>query len=51
VTVIDTEEQIQMRIPHLDRMIEGGLIASSAVEAIRYSRSSRDSHAVDEVDK
>lgn len=43
VTVIDTEEQIQKLIPHLDQMIAGGLIASSSVEAIRYTRSSQDS--------
>jgi PII-like signaling protein len=40
VSVIDTEEQIQKLIPHLDQMIAGGLIASSTVEAIRYSRES-----------
>jgi uncharacterized protein len=39
VTVIDTEEQIQKLLPHLDRMIESGLIVSSQVEAIRYMRS------------
>jgi uncharacterized protein len=39
VSVIDTEEQIQKLIPHLDQMIAGGLIASSKVEAIRYTRS------------
>src|SRR5271155_3980594 len=39
VTVIDKEEQIQKLIPHLDQMISGGLIASSGVEAIRYTRS------------
>ena len=38
ITVIDTEEQIQKLIPHLDQMIEGGLVASSKVEAIRYSK-------------
>jgi len=38
VSIIDTEEQIQRLIPHLDAMIEGGLIASSKVEVIRYSR-------------
>jgi PII-like signaling protein len=37
VTVIDTEHQIQKLIPYLDKMIEGGLIAISSVEAIRYS--------------
>ena len=39
VNVIDTEQQIEKLIPHLDRMIAGGLIASSTVEVIRYSRS------------
>ena len=39
VTVIDKEGQIQKLIPHLDQMIEGGLVASSSVEAIRYTRS------------
>ena len=38
VSVIDTEEQIQKLIPHLDQMIAGGLIASSKVEAIRYTK-------------
>lgn len=42
VTVIDTEEQIQKLLPHLDRMIQGGLVASSRVDAIRYSRQSSD---------
>jgi uncharacterized protein len=43
VTVIDTEEQIQKLLPHLDRMIQGGMVASSRVEAIRYSRSDQPS--------
>jgi PII-like signaling protein len=38
VSVIDTEDQIQKLIPYLDQMITGGLIASSNVKAIRYSR-------------
>lgn len=38
VSVIDTEEEIQRLIPHLDQMIAGGLIASSTVEVIRYTR-------------
>lgn len=37
LSVIDTEEQIQKLIPHLDRMIGGGLVAISNVEVIRYS--------------
>ena len=42
VTVIDTEDQIQKLIPYLDQMIEGGLVASSRVEVIRYARDSRE---------
>jgi PII-like signaling protein len=42
VSVIDTEEQIQKLVPHLDQMISGGLVASSNVKAIRYSRPSKD---------
>lgn len=38
LSVIDTEEQIAKLIPHLDEMIEEGLIATSRVEVIRYSR-------------
>jgi PII-like signaling protein len=38
VSVIDTEDQIQKLIPYLDQMITGGLIASSNVQVIRYSR-------------
>ena len=36
VSVIDTEDQIRTLIPHLDRMVEGGLVASSDVKVIRY---------------
>jgi hypothetical protein len=39
VTVIDREDKIHQLVPHLDKMISGGLIASSMVEVIRYSRS------------
>src|ERR1700685_1158506 len=42
VNVIDTEDQIQKLIPHLDQMIAGGLVASSQVEVIRYSRGKQD---------
>lgn len=37
LTVIDKEEQIEKLIPHLDAMLEDGLIAMSSVEVIRYS--------------
>ena len=40
VSVIDKEEQIAKLLPHLDKMIDGGLVASSSVDAIRYSHSS-----------
>ncbi len=42
LSVIDKEEQIAKLIPHLDEMIEEGLIAMSRVEVIRYSRSAED---------
>ncbi len=38
LTIIDSDEQIQKLIPHLDAMVEEGLIATSRVEVIRYSR-------------
>ena len=38
LTVIDREEQIEKLIPHLDGMVEEGLIAMSRVEVIRYTR-------------
>jgi hypothetical protein len=39
VSIIDTEDQIKKLIPHLDAMVEEGLIAISSVEVIRFSRS------------
>jgi PII-like signaling protein len=38
VSIIDTEEQIRKLIPHLDAMVQEGLMATSTVEVIRYSR-------------
>ena len=38
LSIIDTEEQIQKLIPHLDEMVAEGLIAMSRVEVIRYFR-------------
>ena len=38
LSIIDTEEQIGKLIPHLDEMVEEGLVAISQVEVIRYSR-------------
>jgi hypothetical protein len=40
LTIIDKEDQIAVLIPHLDEMVEEGLIATSDVEVIRYSRAS-----------
>jgi PII-like signaling protein len=38
MTIIDTEERIAMLLPHLDAMVEEGLVATSTVEVIRYVR-------------
>jgi PII-like signaling protein len=38
MTIIDKEERIALLIPHLDEMVEDGLIATSNVEVIRYVR-------------
>jgi PII-like signaling protein len=38
LSVIDTEEQIAKLIPHLDEMVQDGLVAMSRVEVIRYVR-------------
>lgn len=38
VSIIDKEELIAKLIPRLDELIEEGLIATSRVEVIRYSR-------------
>jgi PII-like signaling protein len=38
LSIIDTEDQIKKLIPHLDAMVEEGLIAISDVEVIRYVR-------------
>lgn len=38
LSVIDTQEQVDRLTPHLDTMVHEGLIATSRVEVIRYSR-------------
>lgn len=38
LSIIDSEEKIRELIPHLDAMVDEGLIAMSSVEVIRYSR-------------
>jgi uncharacterized protein len=40
VSIIDREEQINRLLPHLDAMVQEGLIAMSRVDLIRLSRSS-----------
>ena len=40
LSIIDTDEQIARLIPFLDAMVEEGVVASSTVKAIRYSRAS-----------
>lgn len=40
VSIIDSEEQIELLLPHLDRMVAEGLIAMSRVDVIRLSRGS-----------
>jgi PII-like signaling protein len=37
ISVIDSEEKIQMVLPFLDEMVHEGLIAMSEVEVIKYS--------------
>ena len=37
-SIIDTEEQIGRLIPHLDKMVQEGLMAVSRVEVIRYTQ-------------
>lgn len=39
LSIIDKEEQIARLLPHLEEMVDEGLIAMSGVEAIRFSRS------------
>jgi uncharacterized protein len=38
LSIIDKEEQIDRLLPHLDKMVDEGLIAMSTVEVIRYFR-------------
>jgi hypothetical protein len=40
LSLIDTEAQIARLLPHLDAMVDEGLISISTVEAIRYTRRS-----------
>ena len=38
LNIIDTEEQIANLVPHLDAMVNEGLIATSRVDVIRFFR-------------
>ena len=38
LSIIDREEAIARLIPHLDAMIQEGLVASSSVEVVRFSK-------------
>lgn len=38
LSIIDTEEQIARLIPFLDEAVQEGVVASSSVEAIRYTQ-------------
>ena len=38
LSIIDTEARIAILIPFLDAMVEEGLVATSTVEVVRYSR-------------
>lgn len=40
ISIVDTEEKIATLLPFLDSMVQEGLVATSTVEAIRYTRSS-----------
>jgi PII-like signaling protein len=36
VSVIESEENVRKLLPHLEKMLAGGLIATSEVEIVRY---------------
>jgi PII-like signaling protein len=38
VTIVDSDEKVRQLIPHLDAMLNEGLIAVSDVEVIRYKK-------------
>ncbi|MGB7167474.1 MAG: DUF190 domain-containing protein, partial [Acidobacteriaceae bacterium] len=38
LSIIDRQEQIAKLLPHLDEMVDEGLIATSDVDVIRFSR-------------
>jgi PII-like signaling protein len=38
LSIIDTKERLALLIPFLDEIVQEGLVATSSVEVIRYSR-------------
>lgn len=42
VSIVDTDDRIQQLLPHLDKMLPGGLVAVSTVDIIRYSQPKQD---------
>ena len=38
LSIVDRPEQIEKLLPHLDAMVQEGLVASSTVEIIRFSK-------------
>jgi PII-like signaling protein len=38
LTIIDTDEQIARLLPSIDEMVEEGLVATSTIEMVRYTR-------------
>jgi len=36
IEIVDTEEQIQRLLPHLDEMVTGGLVTLEKVQVIKY---------------
>ena len=45
VSIIDTAEQINRLLPFLDGAVEEGMVATSAVEVIRYRREGQEGSA------
>lgn len=45
MSIVGTDEQIACLIPHLDAMVEEGLVATSVVEVVRYSRGTGEASA------
>ena len=46
VTIVDTEDNLQLLIPEVEKMMDTGLIATSDVEVIRVRKSPAATHSV-----